>query len=96
MYVYVVHGTQLYKLLTNSWPMAIIGMPPSIKISCTLHLTHQHFLRSPVFMTLYSVATIQYADGQNQLSFIVYSQQPVVTVNLVEGNKYSILFYSIP
>jgi hypothetical protein len=34
----VVHGTQLYmyKLLTNTWPMVIIGMPPSIKISCTL------------------------------------------------------------
>ncbi len=44
-------GTQLCKLPTNTWPMAIIGIPPSIKISCIQHLTHQHFLRSPVLWT---------------------------------------------
>jgi hypothetical protein len=34
----VVHGTKLRRLPKNTWPMAIIGMPPLTIISCTEHL----------------------------------------------------------
>ena len=46
----VVHGTKLRRLPTNTWQMAIIGMPPSTIISYTeYHITYSMFASSTHF-----------------------------------------------
>ncbi len=44
--VYVVHGTKLWRLPKNTWPLVIIGMPPSINFPAHSIKHTQQFPRS--------------------------------------------------